>query len=322
MSIVKSHDIIQSSANIRGLKKQLNELQDGKVSAIDFSGQDCERVIKDLNALERLTIRQKASLAISHQKILKAQYTETWNGDLGNGKQTFTDKLGRKLNFSYQPQRKSIPSEWIFFPIYPQMLSGYQALKKKYQYFKINKVDIKFVANTANNLSPIICRYMPPIPIVEDLNDIDTRYITKYAESIGSTYGNISIHVPPCLIKKGEYDKVGNFTMGTNGFCMPQLCKDRMITLFEKQQMYLDYGYFIFETRNVSEHQSIIVQLNYQLDFYSGYDYEAAEALYIPMDGQETPEQISDDDTLQDSKVQETKKKGSGYYSIKKKEGK
>ena len=54
--------------------------------------------------------------------------------------------------------------------------------------------------------------------------------------------------------------------------------------------MFLDYGYFIFETRNMSDKQSIVAQISYQIDFYTGYDYESAEnaGANIIEDGEES----------------------------------
>ena len=97
----------------------------------------------------------------------------------------------------------------------------------------------------------------------------------------GTNYGFLSVHLPPCLVKVGEYvetaDKEVVFTFGEKGYCLPGLCKDRCVTNFKDFNQYLDYGYLIFETRNISDFQSAVVQIHYYIDFYTGYDYEAAE---------------------------------------------
>ena len=275
MSIVERHDVIQTSLVINDAKKRIKSIEEDKHAWEELTWQQRDEVIKNIRMININDVRQKANVSVDHQKMLKAEYTETWTGSFGS-RQMVNKKTGRKMNATFKADGEDVEDKSLIdIRIYPQMLAGYQALKNKYQYFKINKVSIKFVANSASNLSPIICRYMPPFIEISKLKTMDPAYMTKYAESAGSNYGYISIHTPGCIIKHGKYSESGFST--ANGFIMPNLCKDRMLCGFESQGMFLDYGYFIFETRNVSDAQSIIAQINYQIDFYTGYDYEAAE---------------------------------------------
>lgn len=275
MSIVERHDVIQTSLVISDTKKRIKAIEEDKHAWEELNWQQRAEVVKNLRMLHINGERQKANTSIDHQKMIKAEYTETWTGSFGS-RQMVNKKTGRKMTATFKADGDEVEDKSLIdIRIYPQMLAGYQALKTKYQYFKINKVSIKFVANSANNLSPIVCRYMPPFFDVSKMKTLDPAYMTKYAESAGSNYGYISIHTPACIIKKGEYSKNGFST--EKGFVMPNLCKDRMLCKFEELGMFLDYGYFIFETRNVSDKQSIIAQISYQIDFYTGYDYEAAE---------------------------------------------
>lgn len=288
MSIVERHDVIQTSLVISDAKKRIKSAEEGKHTWEELTRQERAQVVKNLRMLYTNGVRQKANVSIDHQKMLKAEYTETWTGNFGS-RQMVNTKTGRKMNSTFKADGEEVEDKRLIdIRIYPQMLAGYQALKNRYQYFKINKVSIKFVANSANNLSPIVCRYMPPFFDVSKLKTLDPAYMTKYAESAGANYGYISIHTPDCIIKKGEYSKNGFST--ENGFVMPNLCRDRMLCRFESLGMFLDYGYFIFETRNVTDKQSIIAQISYQIDFYTGYDYEAAENIgaNIIEDGEES----------------------------------
>lgn len=252
MSIVKRHDIIQTSFLLKDVKSKVAQIEKDKNAWTDLGAKEREILLENLHKAELNAIRQHANISIDHQKMLKAEFTETLSMNI-----TTKD--------SYQ----------LF--VIPQNFNGFRALKNKYQYFKLNKVSVKFVANTANNLSPIVCRYLPPMakPLDKD-NTILTQYITKYAESAGTNWGFCSIHLPPCLIKTGKYGKAVNGVKPfTQEYCYPNLCKDRLITCFEDFDQYLDYGSFIFETRNESN-QSVMIQLHYYIDFYTGYDYEAA----------------------------------------------
>lgn len=283
MSVVKRHDVVQTSLLMSDRKQEVNKILKDLHSGGEAAWQQRDRLIKDLHATEVNSVRQHASLAIDHQKLCKAEFTESWTGSLGLSKES---KRHRKLFVFRTPvSEEKEPTFYVLgLDLIPSRLAGFQAMKKKYQYFKINKISVKFVANSATNLAPIICRYVPPMPKYANLDDmdkdiqsntLDLEYVTKYAESKGSDYGFISIHCPPCLIKVGQFDKEGEFTYGENGMCMANLCKDRCICDYAKYNQQLDFGTFIFESRNLNE-QNIIAQVHYQIDFYTGVDFEAA----------------------------------------------
>ena len=300
-------------------KKHLHALEEGKAGWVDMPSKEREVVVECLHKLEVNSIRQHANLAIDHQKMLKAEFTETLTTEMGTRSgQGFLSNKGRRITFrSGNPDPEPAPTADQFSQIFflnPNELSGFEALKAKYQYFKINKVSVKFVANTANNLSPIICRYLPPVPKIDNLDalnkaKINSSFITKVAESAGSNYGFLSVHCPPCLVKIGEYkenaDKEVVFSFGENGFCLPNLCKDRLITDFKDYNQYLDYGYLYFETRNQAQYQSVVIQLHYYIDFYTGYDFEAASigVSFVPggeEGGEGDDEHISEEEDIPD----------------------
>lgn len=294
MSIVKRHDVVQTNLQMENIRKDLSKIEEDKHMWTDFELKERDLIIKKLHVQEINAIRQHANLSVDHQKMLKAEFTETLTTEMGTRNTVnkvfrgFLSNKGKKLCFSNPPPPDVEPEtadqySQVFF-ITPSSLAGFEALKDKYQYFKIKKISVKFVANTANNLSPIICKYLPPMTKVANLDDLDkanldSSFITKYAESKGSEYGYVSIHCPPCLVKLGEYtkqDKEEVFSYGENGMCLPGLCEDRCVCDYKEQNQYLDYGYFYFETRNKSDYQSVIIQLHYYIDFYTGYDFESA----------------------------------------------
>ena len=330
MSIVKRHDIVQTGLYMANEKKHLHALEEGKAGWVDMPSKEREVVVECLHKLEVNSIRQHANLGVDHQKMLKAEFTETLTTEMGKRSgQGFLSNKGRKLCFKVHNPTPDPDSDTadkysqVFF-ITPSSLSGFEALRAKYQYFKINKISAKFVANTANNLSPIICKYLPPMAKVANLDDLskaklDSSFITKYAESKGSEYGFISIHCPPCLVKLGEYtkqDKEEVFSFGDNGMCLPGLCKDRCICDYKEQNQYLDYGYLYFETRNQADYQSVVIQLHYYIDFYTGYDFEAA-SIGVSF-GPGANEEGGDDDNLpnegEDENVPDTTPSGRGPY--------
>ena len=301
MSIVKRHDVVQTGLVIADRKESIKELEKDKESWADFKWQERDKLIKDLHACEINAVRQHANLAVDHQKMLKAEFNDTWTATVGVSKQAVL-KVNKKVfkgkhldlhvitdddpevppedpdqgGDEDQGGNEEQPTYISMINLTPTSINGFQAMKKKWQYFKINKVSIKFVSNSANNLSPIVCRYMPPMGKQGDVSKLNIDYITKYGESVGTTSGFVSLHMPPCLVKKGEFDEENAFSYGENGYCLPNLNKDRMLCSYEDDKFYLDYGTFIFESKNIGTQQNIIAQIHYMIDFYSGYDYECA----------------------------------------------
>lgn len=308
MSIVKRHDVVQTSLVMTDRKQRVAELEKGKSSWSEFSWQERNELLKELHTTEINAVRQHANLAVDHQKMLKAEFYDTWTATVGAAKQAVL-KVNKKVFNGKHLNLKIVTedgesddsdkdqAEYVtYINATPTSINGFQALKKKWQYFKINKVSVSFVSNSANNLSPIVCRYMPPMGKEGDVAKLNADYVTKYAESVGTTSGFMSIHCPPCLVKKGEFDKNGEFKYGENGYCLPGLNKDRMLCSYEDDKFYLDYGTFIFESKNIGTTQNIIAKFHYVIDFYSGYDYDSASILDGGDDnGDDTPSGDDDD---------------------------
>ena len=76
MSIVKRHDVIQTSLLLKSAGKDLEKLEDGKTAWTDFQWKERDLVLKKLHAKEVNAVRQHANLAVDHQKMLKAEFTE------------------------------------------------------------------------------------------------------------------------------------------------------------------------------------------------------------------------------------------------------
>ena len=194
-------------------------------------------------------------------------------------------------------------------------MNGFINLRKKYQYFRINRIAVNFVSNSATNLSPILCRYIPPT--IRNMQG-DANFYTKVAESAGTKEGYMSIHTPPYLMKQLQVtvDEEENKYYMVNSV-VPELKTGRACCDYDENQWYLDYGAFYFETKNQAVQQDILMRVHYKIDFYTGYDYESyvyspENFPYNPYEEPEEPEDdyenndngttLDDDDTTSDSK--------------------
>ena len=280
MSIIDRHDIIQTSIMLQDNKSTMNKIEADKKSAQDMTEQEKEKILDCLHVCERNATRQKAAISVSHQILRKYKSRDQWAGEIKNTNGgSYLKCVNRNINAIFDPapvnpddpQKPGVPDS-ITLPINPMLLSGFVSLRSKYQYFKINKINVRFVSNSANNLSPIICRYLPPSEFPET---IEVDKITKFAESVGPNPGRIEITCPPFLKKDivsgaEEGDETTNVEYND-----PILYTNRCLTMYNDKKIELDYGSFIFEARNVTAAQNFIATVTYEIDFWSGVDIEA-----------------------------------------------
>ena len=288
MSIEKRREIIERNFLIQSEKESMKKIIADKSRWTELTEKERGDVVECLHMNAVANARQRAALSVDHQKTLHSEGSENWFGSLAKTpeeEEQPEDAVEAKRFKRYKPvivkaDTSFAPSKLVLM-FTPSLLGNFNSYAKKYQYFKVNKISIKFVANSANNLSPIICRYIPPMPDVDNIDalnkkNLDSMFITKYAESAGTNWGFISINTPGCLLKTGKYDEYGEFAYDKTVQCQPQLCTDRMICNYKELNQYIDYGYFMFESRNDSA-QSFIAIVSYKIDFYSGYDFDSAQ---------------------------------------------
>ena len=293
MSIEKRREIIERDFLIQTEKESMKKILADKSRWTELTEKERAEVVECLHMNAVANARQRAALSVDHQKTLHSEGSENWFGNLAkpsqddeqNDDSQNDDSVEAKRFKRYRPvivkADNAFTSSKLVLMFTPSLLGNFASYSKRYQYFRINKISVKFVANSANNLSPIICRYIPPMPDVDNIDalnkkNLETMFITKYAESAGTNWGFISINTPGCLIKTGKYDSEGEFHYDKVIQCQPQLCTDRIICNYKDLNQYIDYGYFMFESRNDSA-QSFIAIVSYKIDFYSGYDFDSAQ---------------------------------------------
>lgn len=320
MTLLSRSDVVQHALRVRNERNALKKLEDGKISCKDFTDLEAEEVLENLRSVEENRERQKAMISIDHQKYLQGDYQDLWTTTLGSPSRASLKINGRVfkgLNMYKMVNRKiqlhslkdDEPEQKAYYaviPLTPVNMAAFINLRKKYQYFRINRIAVNFVSNSATNLSPILCKYIPPT--IRSMQG-DPNFYTKVAESAGTKEGYMSIHTPPCLMKqlRVTVDQNENkyYSVET---VIPELKTGRLCCDYNENEWYLDYGAFYFETKNHALEQDIIMRVHYKIDFYTGYDYESytdqEEAFpYNPYAEVEQPDQPSggDDDGEDDS---------------------
>ena len=304
MTLYSRSDVVQQALRIRNERNALKKLEENKISCKDFSEAESDKLVENLRSLEEGRERQRANISIDHQKYLQGDFLDLWTDTLGNQNGSCLKINGRKFQGlkMYRVINKKIqlhnlksdePAQPIYYtiiPLTPVNMNAFLNLRKRYQYFRINRIGVNFVSNSATNLSPILCRYIPPT--IRNMQG-DANFYTKVSESAGTHEGYMSIHTPPYLMKQLEVtvDEQENkyYRVGT---VVPELKTGRACCDYDETQWYLDYGAFYFETKNLTVQQDIVMKVHYKIDFYTGYDYESylANPESFPYNPYEDPE--------------------------------
>lgn len=287
MTLLSRSDVVQQALRIRNEKNALRKIEADKISCKDFTEEESDKLLENLRSLEESRERQKANISVDHQKYLQGDYLDLWTDTLGsqngsclkiNGRKFKGLKMYRVINKKIQLHKlkddePAQPVYYTIIPLTPVNMNGFINLRKKYQYFRINRIAVNFVSNSATNLSPILCRYIPPT--IRNMQG-DANFYTKVAESAGTKEGYMSIHTPPYLMKQLQVtvDEQENKYYMVNSV-VPELKTGRACCDYDENQWYLDYGAFYFETKNQAVQQDILMRVHYKIDFYTGYDYES-----------------------------------------------
>ena len=312
MTLYSRSDVVQQALRIRNERNDLKKLEEGKVSCKDYSEPEADKLVANLRAIEEDRERQKASISIDHQKFLQGDFLDLWTDTLGGQNGSSLKINGRKFQGlkMYKVINKKIrlhklkddeeddstqPIYYTIIPLTPVNMNAFLNLRRRYQYFRINRIGVNFVSNSATNLSPILCRYIPPT--IRNMQG-DANFYTKVAESAGTKEGYMSIHTPPYLMKQLRVtsdEQQNKYYMVDS--VVPELKTGRACCDYDESQWYLDYGAFYFETKNQVVQQDIIMRVHYKIDFYTGYDYESylANPELFPYDPYAEPEEEEED---------------------------
>lgn len=239
----------------------IKELLHGKQSPGQLSQKEKDSVSKLFRDRFKNRTRLLYNLSVDHQKYVSCDFLDAWSGDISSSGVKMARRGMRSEEEEVSENRFSV------IPLTPAEMTTFVNMKNRYMYFKINKISATFVSNSAMNLTPITCKYLPPLGREAEEEEIDQ--ITKFAESYGTTEGYISIHNPFYLLEnvnsEGEVTSVN-----------PILYDNMMLCNYSKS-IKPDYGMLIFECKNMLKENSVqtfLVRVTYNIDFYSGIDYD------------------------------------------------
>ena len=229
MTVVSQNDDINRAIILRDEMCKINQYLEGKISPDDLTKQEKDTVCKLYRDKIRNELRHTYSLSVDHQIFAKHDFTDTYGIEIKREEQ----------------------GTLFFIDLTPTEVTGFVNLRKKYQYFHVNKISVTFVSNSASNLTPIICKYLPPTEVdIMKISSDELDQITKFAESAGSNSGYLSVHNPYYLIQTGKEVTKDNVTEWVLEDTWPILSDQILITNYKKTQK-VSYGSLIFECKNM-----------------------------------------------------------------------
>lgn len=261
MSILKENDTMHTALRLENETADIKELLHGKQSPGQLSQKEKDSVSKLFRDRFKNRTRLLYNLSVDHQKYVSCDFLDAWSGDISSSGVKMARRGMRSEEEEVSENRFSV------IPLTPAEMTTFVNMKNRYMYFKINKISATFVSNSAMNLTPITCKYLPPLGREAEEEEIDQ--ITKFAESYGTTEGYISIHNPFYLLE--NVNSEGKVTS------VNPILYDNMMLCDYSKSIKPDYGMLIFECKNMLKENSVqtfLVRVTYNIDFYSGIDYD------------------------------------------------
>lgn len=261
MSILKENDTMHTALRLENETADIKELLHGKQSPGQLSQKEKDSVSKLFRDRFKNRTRLLYNLSVDHQKYVSCDFLDAWSGDISSSGVKMARRGMRSEEEEVSENRFSV------IPLTPAEMTTFVNMKNRYMYFKINKISATFVSNSAMNLTPITCKYLPPLGREAEEEEIDQ--ITKFAESYGTTEGYISIHNPFYLLENVNSEGVVT--------SVNPILYDNMMLCDYSKSIKPDYGMLIFECKNMLKENSVqtfLVRVTYNIDFYSGIDYD------------------------------------------------
>lgn len=287
MSILKENDAMHTALRLENETADIREVLHGKQSPGQLSQKEKDSVSKLFRDRFKNRTRLLYNLSVDHQKYVSCDFVDAWSGDISSS--------GLQMARRGMRSEEDAGNKYSVISLTPAEMTTFVNMKGRYMYFKINKISATFVSNSAMNLTPITCKYLPPLGREESETEIDQ--ITKFAESYGTTEGYISVHNPFYLLK--NVDKNGKVTSVN-----PVLYDNMMLCNYSKS-VRPDYGKLIFECKNVLQENSVqtfLVRVTYNIDFYSGIDYDNIPIEIEPDDKPDNGEESGEEEESGDEK--------------------
>lgn len=270
MSVVEFHDLVKYDLDAKIIAKRLSkQVGDDGMEKLVHDAKGRQTYVSDIRKQAIIKNRVKNLMSLDHCIFDKRNFGETWV-------------------FNFKANTEAKPEDELFFNAFhldPSKVTGFQNYKDLNDFFQVTKISVYFTSNAASNFAPINVVYIPPGIATEDITPSMCLQANKVATYSGKETGYMSIILPKCLMKHGDY---------VNPHCYSGLYS------LKTEGTEYDYGTLVFYSQNYE--QSVNFDMYWDIDYYACIDY-----LNLPVDDGEGDGECDDHD--QDMKVKAAPKK-------------
>lgn len=265
MTYIHNKDIAYAVLSLRDVKETINEILKDSKYWDDLSEEDrCKLVYKFRTRM----IRGENLEYMATYYSFKRSETETY--------EIFTGSIGKKAVLTHAKSgidvfQSNDPAEAIALNLDLNQVDAFKNMKAQWLYFKLQAVEVEFRNNSKASFIPILCHYLPPCyEYVEHATSFtnntvvasgtkeekktiaDPFYVVRFADS--------GVKLDP---SSPDYiDVVRKSTYPVSG-----LQKNMYVANFNTEKIFLDYGKFVFTTKNLDNIQDIIVRVKFDFVF-------------------------------------------------------
>ena len=244
-----------------------------------------DKMTQDAKYWDDMTMEERAQLVYKYKTSMLRKENLDFQATYYSFKQTnvdtyeiFTGSIGKKPSLTHVKSNRvlyqsSEPSESITLDIDLNQIDAFRNMKAQWLYFKLQNVEIEFRNNSKASFIPVICHYLPPC---YELVYHSTSLVNNAVVASGTSAEVKTIADPCYIVRMVEPGKdldpdADNYHKAVREITYPVsgLQKDMYVANYNLEKMYLDYGKFVFETKNLDNVQDIIITAKFNFNFYT-----------------------------------------------------
>lgn len=244
-----------------------------------------DNMTKDVKYWDDLTMEQRAQLVYKYKTSMLRKENLDFQATYYSFKQTnidtceiFTGSIGRAPSVTHVKSNRVLyrsdePSDKISLDIDLNKIDAFKNMKNQWLYFKLQNIEIEFRNNSKASFIPVLCHYLPPC---YEYVEHTTSFINNTVIASG-TGAEVKTIADPCYIVRmvepgrtlnpdaeNYLDDVREYTYPVSG-----LQKDMYVANYNLEKLYLDFGKFVFETKNLDNVQDIIITARFNFNFFT-----------------------------------------------------
>lgn len=277
MTYIHNKDIVYEILSWREAKRKINEIIKDSKYWDDLSMEDRDKLVYKYRT--KMIRSENLSYMATYYSFKRTEMetVEIFSGTIGKKAQLTQLKTNAKVFESTEP------ADAISLNIDLNNIDAFRNMKTQWLYFKLQCVEVEFRNNSKATFIPILCHYLPPCYECVDHtvsftnNTVVAAGTKEETKTLADPY--YIVRMADCGIKldPAAEDYIENVRKNT--FPVSGLQREMYVSNYNTERMYLDYGKFVFTTKNLENTQDVVIKVRFNFvfltyanpeDFYNG----------------------------------------------------